>query len=798
MKSIQRLPFTALACVALAATAATARAQTTDDSSTSASVSPPKLLVSAEPAYPESKKASGESARVELVLSVDAEGRVTHAEVSRPAGAEFDDAALEAASKLQFEPATRDGKAVAARIPFAFEFAFTAPEPAAAPPATPPVTTEAAPKTPQAPAEAGELDVAVAGEKPPREPTLRTLQAEEITKIPGTNGDALRSLTNMPGVARPAGLDGLIIVRGSAPQDTQIFVDGTSVPLIYHFGGLSSVIPSEVLERIDFYPGSFGPQYGRGMGGIVDVGVRSPKRDRFHGLLQFDSVDGRFMAEGPIDESTRFMLAGRRSWLDAWLGPVLREAGVGVTVAPRYYDYQAMIERDLSRKTTLRLFAFGADDRTELTLNQPDSSDPALGGSTLNSDTFWRVQGRLDTRPTDAVRWTSSVSVGKSGQKQVVGDLFVDVDLLSIEGRSDVRAKLSPEITAIGGLDIVHTAFDAKVRLPPIEFGSDENPGPLFARPARTLKATGSLVRPGAYAMLEVTPVAGLKLLPGTRADYNQDTGQWTLDPRLGARYDVHRGFPRTTLKGGAGIFHQPPQPYESLEPFGTPSVRSNTAYHYSLGFEQEFLPPLELSMEGFYKDLRNLVVSNPAADTNQAGQTYTNAGKGRSYGAEVLLRYKPSGRFFGWVAYTLSRSERRDAPSEAKHPFEYDQTHILTAIGSYKLGRGWQVGGRFRYVSGKPYTPNVGGVMDYDAGVYSPIASPREYSKRLPSFHQLDVRVDKTWTFRHWSLAAYLDVQNVYAHKNIEGRADNYDYSKTTPIYGLPILPVIGLRGEL
>ncbi|HET9930084.1 MAG TPA: TonB-dependent receptor, partial [Polyangiaceae bacterium] len=215
-------------------------------------------------------------------------------------------------------------------------------------------------------------------------------------------------------------------------------------------------------------------------------------------------------------------------------------------------------------------------------------------------------------------------------------------------------------------------------------------------------------------------------------------------------------------------------------------------------GIEHEFLPPLELSVEGFYKDLRNLVVSNPAADQSAAGQTYTNVGTGRSYGAEVLLRYKPTGRFFGWLAYTLSRAERKDGPADDKHLFEYDQTHILTAIASYKLGRGWQIGSRFRYVSGKPYTPNLGGVMDYDAGVYSPIASPNEYSKRLPSFHQLDVRVDKTWKFSHWSLAAYLDVQNVYAHKNIEGRADNYDYSKTTPIYGLPILPVVGLRGEL
>ncbi|HET9957626.1 MAG TPA: TonB family protein, partial [Polyangiaceae bacterium] len=752
-----------------------------------------------EPVYPEDKKSSGESARVGLLLTVDETGHVSQAEVSASAGPEFDQAALAAARGLVFKPATRDGKASPARIPFHFDFTFQAPpppEPAAAPAVAPPPAPPAAIE-PSAEA-ADSLDIDVEGDKPPREPTQRTLLVEEITKLPGTNGDALRSLTNMPGVARPAAFDGLLIVRGSAPQDTQVFVDGTSVPLIYHLGGLSSVVPSEILERIDFYPGNFGPQYGRSMGGIVDVGVRSPRKDRFHGLLQFDSVDGRFLAEGPITDSTRVLVAGRRSWLDAWLGPALRSTGVGVTVAPVYYDYQAMIEHDISRNTQLRLFAFGADDRTELTLNSPDSQDPALGGSVLSREAFWRVQARLDTRPTDSLRWTTTLSAGHNSERQTVGDLFVDVDVLSFEGRSDLRAKLSPQLTAVAGFDVQHNYFDAKVRLPPIEFGSDEPSGPLFGRPMNTLKASGGVLRPSAYAMLEVAPLPGLKIFPGVRTDYNQDTGDWTVDPRVGVRYDVHPSFPRTTLKGGVGIFHQPPEPYETAKEFGTSKLDSNIATHYSLGFEQEFLPPLELSVEGFYKDLRKLVISSPSATSNAAGQTYSNTGTGRAYGAEVLLRYKPSGPFFGWLAYTLSRSERRDAADDAKYLFDYDQTHILTALASYKLGRGWQVGARFRYVSGKPYTPNLGGVMDYDAGVYSPVASPRQNSARLPAFQQLDVRVDKTWKFKSWSLAWYLDIQNAYNHKNVEAQGDNYDYSATTKIYGLPILPIVGLRGEL
>ncbi len=129
---------------------------------------------------------------------------------------------------------------------------------------------------------------------------------------------------------------------------------------------------------------------------------------------------------------------------------------------------------------------------------------------------------------------------------------------------------------------------------------------------------------------------------------------------------------------------------------------------------------------------------------------------------------------------------------------FDYDQTHNLVAVGSYKLGRGWQLGARFRYVTGSPYTPELGGTMDYDAGSYAPVTARVRNSARLPAFHQLDLRVDKTWKFQAWSLSWYLDLQNTYVHKNTESIAYNFDYSQTTATYGIPILPIMGLRGEL
>jgi hypothetical protein len=245
-------------------------------------------------------------------------------------------------------------------------------------------------------------------------------------------------------------------------------------------------------------------------------------------------------------------------------------------------------------------------------------------------------------------------------------------------------------------------------------------------------------------------------------------------------------------------LFHQPADAYETIEPFGNAGVKSESAYHYSLGFEQELARPLELSLEGFYKDLHDIVLATPSADTTATGLTYKNLGSGRAYGSELMLRFKPGGRFFGWVAYTLSRTERKDAPGDAYYRYDYDQTHNLTMVGSYKLGRGWQVGARFRYVTGSPYTPNIGGTVDYDAGAYAPVASLARNSKRLPAFHQLDVRVDKTWKFQSWALSTYLDVQNAYNRQNTESIGYNFDYSQTKATHGLPILPIVGIRGEL
>jgi hypothetical protein len=631
-------------------------------------------------------------------------------------------------------------------------------------------------------------EVTVKGERPPREVTKRTLEQREMSRIPGTNGDALRSLQNLPGVARPPGLIGLLIVRGSAPQDTNVFVDGTLIPLVYHFGGLSSVVPTEMLEKIDFFPGNFSAQYGRVMGGVVDVGVRDPKKDgQIHGLAQADLIDARVLAEGPIlNTGWNFAVAGRRSYVDVWLKPVLEASGAGVSTAPVYYDYQAILSRDISKNQNIRLFLFGSDDRLDILIKSVNASDPALAGGISAHTGFWRMQARYKNKLSDETELRATTAVGQDFLDFEVGDQYFRLNSWPLTSRVELAQKLTQGLVANVGMDMLWQPYKVDVRFPPLPRPGEPPPGPIASRPPLTTSDTDAIYRPALYTELEMVPWRGGRVVPGIRLDYSKDTRTWDVSPRFVARQDVTQA-PRTTLKGGVGVFMQPPQPQETNAVFGMPGLVSNRALHYDLGVEREVTRQVELSLEGYYKQLDRLV-------TARAG----NVGTGVAYGLETLLRYKPDERFFGWLAYTLSRSLRRDTPGEPLRDSRFDQTHILTVLGSYRLGRGWEVGARFRLVSGSLYTPNQYGFYDENAGTYLPLQQYPNFGSRLPTFHQLDVRVDKAWKFKTWTLSAYLDVQNVYNAGNVEGVSYNYDFTRQTYATGLPILPSLGVRGEL
>jgi TonB family protein len=798
---------------------------------------------------------------VAVLLDIDATGAVTKATVEKPAGHGFDEAAAAAGQSLQFDPATRGGKPVAVRnLRFVYTFTpppaaltgqvltLAADRPIAG--ATVTVRDASHPETaerttttdaggawrvdgltagtyhvtiraqgralheadePVALAEevhsvdrlapesalpppplagdagAGDLeDVEVHGEKPPREVTKRTLEQREINRIPGTNGDAIRSLQNLPGVGRPPGLAGLLIVRGSAPQDSQYFVDGTPVPIVYHFGGLSSIVPTEILSRLDFYPGNFSAQYGRAMGGVVDVGLIDPAKDRVHGLAEVDLLDSRVLVQGPIfDTGWRFAVAARRSYLDLWLGPLLNAVNSSVSVSPVYYDYQAILQRDLGKHSSLRFALFGSDDKLALLNENTSSSEPELAGSLSTHTGFWRLQAIYKNRFSEDTEFKIVGSIGRDAISLSAGNLFFNLTDYPITSRVELSQKLGSQLTMNVGLDLIAAPYTATAHLPPFPKPGQPPAGPFSGQQALTTSVNSSVTQPAIYAEWEATPWRGARIVPGIRLDYANNTGAWDLDPRIVVRQDVTTS-PRTTLKGGIGLFSQPPQEQETNAVFGTPGLTDNRAIHYDVGVEREFTRNVEASLEGFYKQLDHLV-------TQGVGST----GSGVIYGGETLIRYKPDARFFGWIAYTLSRSLRRDAPGLPLILSQFDETHILTVLGSYRLGRGWELGARYRLTSGYMYTPETYGFYDENIGTYLAQQAYPAFGSRLPLFQSLDLRVDKTWKFGWGQIGAYLDVLNVFNNGNVDGIGYNFNSTRTSFVGDLPFLPSLGIRVE-
>jgi len=666
------------------------------------------------------------------------------------------------------------------------------------------------------------IEVTVTGTRPPREVTRRTIERREMTRIPGTSGDALRSIQSLPGVARPPGLAGLLVVRGSAPQDTQVFVDGAGVPIIYHFGGLSSAIPTELLDKIDFYPGNFSARYGQVMGGIVDVSLREPDTrcngdygkptDRhgcFHALAQADLIDTRALVQGPVGDWT-FAVGGRRSWVDTWLKPVLTAAGAGVTTAPVYYDYQLIADTKPTRTSRFSLRFFGSDDRLKVLISDPFAQDPGFGGNLTFGTSFYRAQALYESELSRSVELNAMMAAGKNAIDFGLGPLKFVLDTTAISTRSELGFKIVRGFKLHAGMDFVMGPYDVLVRGPAPPRPGEADAGPLTTRPILETHETGTFFRPAWYLEGEIQPTRRALIVPGIRLDYARDTGHADWAPRLNARYDVQGGraeedLPaeerhlRTTIKGGVGVFYQPPQPQETDAVFGTPGLLSNRSVHFTVGLEQEIDRHVEVSFEGYYKKLSNLVSREQALSANYV---YGNAGIGSVYGLETLLKYKPDKRFFGWLAYTLSRSVRTDTPGTPEHLFQFDQTHNLTVLGSYRLGRGWEVGARFRLISGNLTTPvaeypNLPALYAADAAAYTPIQG-KPFSQRLPLFQQLDIRIDKGWQFRTWRLSAYLDVQNVYNYASRDSLQYNFNFTQSQYGTGLPIIPSLGVRGEI
>ena len=834
-----------------------------------APITPPQPIGPAvEAQYPEGETGA---ARVVLELDIDARGSVSAARIVTPPRPPFDDSALAAARQLRFEPARRGDEPVAVRIQFAFNFPAPPRPPvpsehqvdvsgtvrergsrrrlsgieiATASSSTVTdgqgrfelgglsegtaelvvsapgyqrlavrVAVERGKRTDVSlllePLFASPFEATVEGERERDELSRTTISTQEIQRIPGAQGDALKVIEDLPGVARTSPIGGgLLVVRGSNPGDSLVYLDAEPIPLLYHFGAISSTVNPDLLEGIDFIPGNFSATYGDLVGGLVEVRSRR-LRDEMHGYANLNLLEASAMVESEVPgvPGLSFALAGRRSYIDYILRATVSSKDLSFTVAPRYYDAQLRLDwRPPGSNHSLQFLALTSDDALGLVLARPLDRDPNVSGD-IDTETGFQ-QLRLKHSWRNGPLAVDSIAMFERLLLRFgVAQQNLDVSSHDVFLRSTASLEVSDQLSFSSGIDLANRrgAVSAKFQQSlAVREGEFNNQGPRVDEPFTTLPRTlVNRFSPGIWAEARIRPLPGLTLTPGLRFDAyvygvasHERTTTATISPRLTARWELN---PAWALKAGVGLYSEGARNGDAVRPFGNPDVLPERALQVTAGAEARPAPGLFASAEGFYKRLSDIIVRSPDSEV-VGGETVPvildNAGVGRVYGIELLLRKELTSRLFGWIAYTFSHSERIDRPGQQWRLFDFDQTHNLTAIASYKLPRGWQIGARFRFITGNPETPVLGSRYLAPLDVYLPIYGATN-SARVPSFSQLDVRIDKVWTFDAWTLDAYLDVLNSYNRRPVEATLYSYDFGQSAYLRGLPIIPTLGLKGS-
>ncbi|MBX3208227.1 MAG: TonB-dependent receptor [Labilithrix sp.] len=652
-----------------------------------------------------------------------------------------------------------------------------------------------------------------------REVVDYAVRAEQAKKVAGTQGDVLKVVQNLPGVSRPPVASGQIVVWGSAPRDTRVYVDGVDLPALYHGSGLRGTINSDLVASIDLVPGAFGAEYGRGLGGLVRVETRSLPRGT-HGYVGADTLDGSAFASTQIGERVRVGSAFRYSWLDRVLAAASPSSPGGASdigdffPIPRYRDAQLKATIDLRKRESLDTVVLVSSDALDRTVPSPD---PAKRRVEATRSGFWRAYARYTNTTDDGDTAIVTPFVGHDASSLVqrfgANPTRLEVDSDRYGLRASLRSKLGSRVVLVTGMDALGTASsvsrEGSLTLPP-----REGDVAVFGQPAGDEYAVDRWkthildVGPHAYADVRVGPVT---LTPGVRFDAFVIEGskslppagnvppigfsrmETTVAPRASARWDVTRRLALTTAYGN---YHQPPEPEDLSAVFGTPELGLSRSTHITAGESLRVTDSLTVDVVAFDKRMKDLVVRSRLANPLRA-RSLTQNGEGRSYGVQLLLRQELWRGFFGWASYAISKSERRFEGDEEWRPFDFDQPHVLSLVASQEIGS-WSVGARFRYASGNPRTPVIGSVYDARSDRFDPVFGPQS-TTRIPSFWQLDLRVDRTFVLgRGVRALVFADLQNVTNRDNAEEIAYSADFRRRGIITGLPFIAVVGGRLEL
>lgn len=625
--------------------------------------------------------------------------------------------------------------------------------------------------------------------------SLQRIGIAEIEKNPGGNRDISKVLQSMPGVLSSPAFRNDFIVRGGGPSENRFYLDDVELPNLNHFatqgasGGVVSIVNIDFVKEVNFYSGAFPASRGNLMSSLLDFRQISGNPDKIKVRGTLGATDFGLSLDGPLTPKTTFIMSARRSYLKFLFDMI------GLPFLPVYNDFQFKTVTALSDKSELTILGIGAYDVNNLNKNMKDPDDDQkyllnyLPESVQWSYTLgatYKYYGK---------RWNHLFVISRSTLQNEIEKYSRNdksqpklVDYTSGESENKFRFEHNRltrrNIKLNFGAGIEYATYKNKTQRELYTLGTLNNI--RYDRNFEFFK--WSLFGQVSKSFL----LERLSLSFGARVDGNSYRSGMNnpfkqFSPRLSLSYSL---APEWYINASMGRYFQLPS-YTTMgyaDENGTlVNKRNGIKYiatnQYAAGIEYRPGSRTQITLEGFYKTYDDypvslsdsIVLANKGTDYVAVGdEPVKSRGAGRAYGVELMIRTQ---EFFGIVAsaaYTYFYSEFKQMDHELRPtskyiPSSWDNRHIVSLTATRKLGL-WDVGMKWRFTNGAPFTP-------YDRETSSLIAAweakkqpypdySRFNSERASSFHQLDIRVDRSFYFKKWSLILYADIQNIYNHK--------------------------------
>ncbi len=624
--------------------------------------------------------------------------------------------------------------------------------------------------------------------------SLRTLQASEIARFPGGNRDISKVIQALPGAAASVSFRNDVIIRGGAPNENRFYLDGIEVPNINHFatqgssGGPVGLLNVNFIDKVDFYSGAFPANRGNAMSSVFEFVQKDGNLEKLETQFALGSSDVGLTFDGPVGEKTSFIFSARRSYLQFLF------AALKLPFLPTYNDAQFKVKHKFNNKNELTVIGLGAIDEFELNEaandGVTDSSTLEFNNYTLGNipvNTQWNYTIGANYRHFKEKSYQTVVlsrnHLNNKAVKYRNNDESSEDNLILDYSSQEIENKFRLENTVrINGWKL-----NMGVSFQNIEYSNRTYNKVFNSQGAQEIDFTSKLLfnRYGLFFQSSKRFFdKRLSISAGLRTDFSEYSSTLSnpfdqLSPRFSLSYMITDQF---GFNGNVGLYYQLPS-YTVLgfRDMSGQLVNKNNGIsyiesgHVVAGLEYSTSKNAQITVEGFFKNYSNypflltdsISLANLGADFGVIGnEPANNSSEGRSYGVELLIQQKLFKGLYGILAYTFVTSEFKDK-NGSYLPSAWDSKHIVSVTGGKKFKRNWDVGFRWLFSGGSPYTPydieqssNISawsvrgvGLLDYN----------QLNARRLGNFHQLDIRVDKRWFFSKWSLNLYLDIQNFY-----------------------------------